>query len=60
MAELRADTYLQRYQPRGLEARGLYRKRVGIGGELAWLHTIGQFKHQQTVRADRGNSRASG
>jgi hypothetical protein len=50
----------QRCRPRGLEARGLYRKRVGAGKELVRLHTIGQFKHQQTVRADRGNSRASG
>jgi hypothetical protein len=33
---------------------------VGVGEELAWLHTIGQFKDQQTVRAQRGNSRASG
>jgi hypothetical protein len=28
-------------------------------GKLAWLHTIGQFKHQQAVHAswDKSNSR---
>jgi hypothetical protein len=33
-----------------LEARGFYRKGVGLGEELARFHTIGPFKHQQTVR----------
>jgi hypothetical protein len=33
-----------------LEARGFYRKGVGLGEELAWFHMIGPFKHQQTVR----------
>jgi hypothetical protein len=64
MTELRANTYLmqerERCRPRGSKVRGLYRKRVGVGEELVRLHTIGQFKHQQTVRADRDNSRASG
>ena len=32
---------------------GIYiQKKVGEGKELARLHTIGQFKHQQIVRAD--------
>ena len=59
MTELQADTCLlrrQRNRPRGSEARGLYTKKLGAGEELAWLHTIGQFKHQQIVRAERGNS----
>jgi hypothetical protein len=58
MMELRANKYLM-CQPRGSKVRALYRKRVGVGKELAWLHTIRQFKHQQTVCADLGNSRAS-
>jgi hypothetical protein len=33
-----------------LEARGFYRKGVGLGEELARFHMIGPFKHQQTVR----------
>jgi hypothetical protein len=32
-----------------LEARGFYRKGVGLGEELARFHMIGAFKHQQTV-----------
>jgi hypothetical protein len=36
-------------QPRGLEARGFYRKGVGLGEELAQFHMIGPFKHQQSV-----------
>jgi hypothetical protein len=38
----------------------LYTKKLGAGEELAWLHTIGQFKHQQTVHAERGNSNSEG
>jgi hypothetical protein len=30
-----------------LEARGFYRKVVGLGEELAQFHMIGSFKHQQ-------------
>ena len=37
-------------QPRGLEARGFYRKGVGLGEELAQFYMIGPFNHQQTVR----------
>ena len=33
-----------------MEARGFYRKGVGLGEELARFHMIGPFKHQQTVR----------
>jgi hypothetical protein len=33
-----------------LEARGFYRKGVGLGEELARFYMIGPFKHQQTVR----------
>jgi hypothetical protein len=33
-----------------LEARGFYRKGVGLEEELARFHMIGPFKHQQTVR----------
>ena len=33
-------------------------KGLGLGEELVRFHMIGSFKHQQTVRADRGNSRA--
>ena len=40
----------QWFRPRCLEARGFYRKGVGLGEELAWFHMIGSFKHQQTVR----------
>ena len=50
MMELR-PTYIshrrQRSRPQGSEARGLYTKKLGAGEELAQLHTIGQFKHQQ-------------
>jgi hypothetical protein len=46
----------QRGQPWGSETRGLYTKRLGTGEELARLHTIWQFKHQQIVRAEQGNS----
>jgi hypothetical protein len=63
MTELRAYTYLtrrQRSQPQGSEARGLYTKKLGAGEELAQLHTIGQFKHQQIVRAEWGNSNSEG
>jgi hypothetical protein len=35
-------------------------KGLGLGEELAQFHMIGSFKHQQTVHADGGNSRASG
>ena len=55
MAELRVETYLtisrrrQWFRPRGLEARGFYRKGVGLGEELARFHMIGPFKHQQPV-----------
>jgi hypothetical protein len=33
---------------------------LGLEEELARFHMIGPFKHQQTVRADRSNSRVSG
>jgi hypothetical protein len=33
-----------------LEARGFYRKGVGLGEELARFYMIGLFKYQQTVR----------
>ena len=46
--------------PQGSEARGLYTKKLGAGEELAQLHTIGQFKHQQIVRAEQGNSNSEG
>ena len=36
-------------RPQSLEARGFYRKGVGLGEELARFHMIGPFKHQQTV-----------
>jgi hypothetical protein len=32
-----------------LEARGFYRKGVGLGEELVRFHMIGPFKHQQPV-----------
>jgi hypothetical protein len=32
-----------------LGARGIYRKGLGLGEELARFHMIGPFKHQQTV-----------
>jgi hypothetical protein len=64
MTELRANTYLtQETEVVDHEARKLgvfIEKGLGLGEELARFHTIGSFKHQQTVRADRGNSRASG
>jgi hypothetical protein len=63
MTEFWADMYLtrrQRSRPRGSEARGLYTKKSGAGEELAQSHTIGQFKHQQIVRAERGNSNSEG
>jgi hypothetical protein len=50
MAELRVEEYSRRRQwfwPRGLEARGFYRKGVGLGEELAQFHMIGSCKHQQ-------------
>ena len=50
----------QRCRPWSSEARGLYRKRVGVREELVQLHIMGQFKHQQTVHAEQGNSRACG
>jgi hypothetical protein len=37
-----------------LEARGFYRKGVGLGEELAWFHMIGPFKHQQPVTFNLG------
>jgi hypothetical protein len=53
MAELRVETYLTQETvvstPR-LGSWGFYRKRVGLGEELARFHMIGPFKHQQTVR----------
>jgi hypothetical protein len=33
-----------------MEARGFYRKGVGLGEELAQFYMIGPFNHQQTVR----------
>jgi hypothetical protein len=64
MTELLADTYLtQEIMDVGYTARKLgvfTEKGLGLGEELAWFHMIGSFKHQQTVCADRGNSRASG
>jgi hypothetical protein len=33
---------------------------VGVVEELVWFHIIEQFKHQQTVHADRGNSNSEG
>ena len=64
MTELRADMYLtQETAVVGREARKLgvfIEKGLGLGEELARFHTIGSFKHQQTVHADQGNSRASG
>jgi hypothetical protein len=33
---------------------------VGVGAELVQLHTIGQFKHQQTVRAEQSSSNSEG
>jgi hypothetical protein len=37
-----------------LEARGFYRKGVGLGEELARFHMIGPFKHQQPVTFNLG------
>jgi hypothetical protein len=40
---------------------GVYiQKKLGAGEELAQLHIIGQFKHQQIVRAELGNSNSEG
>jgi hypothetical protein len=39
-----------------LEARGFYRKGVGLGEELARFHMIGPFKHQQPVTFNFGQS----
>ena len=64
MTELRTDMNLtQEITDVGHEAQklGFFREKgLGLGEELAWFHMIGSFKHQQTVHADRGNSRASG
>ena len=64
MSELRANMYFtQETAVVGHVARKLgvfLEKGLGLGEELAWFHMIGSFKHQQTVCADRGNSRASG
>jgi hypothetical protein len=64
MTELRTYMYLtQEIMDVGHVARKLgvfIEKDLGLGEELAWFHMIGSFNHQQTVRADRGNSRASG
>ena len=64
MKVLRTNKYLtQETAVVGHVARKLgvfIEKGLGLGEELAWFHMIGSFKHQQTVRADRGNSRASG
>jgi hypothetical protein len=64
MTELRTDTYLT--QETTVVGHVVWKlgvfieKGLGLGEKLAWFHMIGSFKHQQTVRADRGNSRASG
>jgi hypothetical protein len=64
MTELWADTYLtQEVAVAGQEARklGVFKEKgLGLGEKLERFHTIGSCKHQQTVCADRGNSRASG
>ena len=63
MMELLADTIShrrQRCRPRGSEARSLYTKELGAGEELARLHTLGQFKHQQIVHAEQGNTNSEG
>ena len=64
MTELRTDMYLtQAITDISHVARKLgvfIEKGLGLREELAWFHVIGPFKHQQTVHADRGNSRASG
>ena len=64
MTELQTYMYLtQETEVVDHEARKLgvfIEKGLGLGEELARFHTIGSFKHQQTVHADRGNSRASG
>ena len=39
MVELRVETYLTQWiRPRGLEARGFYRKGAGAGGGIAVSH----------------------
>ena len=64
MTEFQTNTHLtQETTVVGHVARKLgvfIEKGLGLGEELAWFHMIGPFKHQQTVHADRGNSRASG
>jgi hypothetical protein len=56
MTELRLHTYLiQEIVVVGHEDQklGVFKEKgLGLGEELAWFHTIGSFKHQQTVRAD--------
>ena len=51
MTELRTDTYLTQGTTNvGLEAGKLgvfIEKGLGLGKELVWFHTIGQFKLQQ-------------
>ena len=62
--ELRTYTYLtQEITDVGHVAQKLgvfIEKGLWLGEELVWFHMIGSFKHQQTVHADRGISRASG
>jgi hypothetical protein len=64
MTELWAEMYLtQERVVVGHVARKLVvfiEKGLGLGEEVARFHMIGSFKHQQTVHADRGNSRVSG
>ena len=64
MMELLADMYLTQdtvVVSHEAQKLGFFREKgLGLGEELAWFHMIGSFKHQQTVHADRGNSRASG
>jgi hypothetical protein len=64
MLELQANMYLtQETAVVGHKAQKLgvfIEKGLRLGEELMQFHMIGSFKHQQTVHADRGNSRASG
>ena len=55
MAELQVETYLTQETvdwTTRLGTRGFIEKGLGLGEELARVHTIGSFKHQQTVHAD--------
>jgi hypothetical protein len=60
MVELRVETYLSGFDHEVWKLRVFIEKGLGLGGELAQFRMTGPFKYQQTVRADRGNSRASG